>query len=137
MLLDTGELTLAGFPPAAGAKFIDHLLSFNFVEADWVNPPGGLSAWYKSKKGAAFASGSVVNSLDMFTSKDVVAHLGEFIHQILVALGASSSVEDVSAEGYTFKDWTGLNLEHLEMTLALPTLTLQPASTRTWTSVIV
>ncbi|KAL3918050.1 MAG: hypothetical protein SGPRY_006157 [Prymnesium sp.] len=46
-----GEITTEGKHPAEGLKFVEHLLSFDFAEADWVNSPGGLSALYKAKKG--------------------------------------------------------------------------------------
>lgn len=78
-----------------------------------------------SQKRASFEESSRVNPLDVYTSKDVVENLGEMIHQILVALGASRAVGDVSVEGCTFRDWTSLYLEHMEMTLTLPALSLQ------------
>ncbi|KAL3893089.1 MAG: hypothetical protein SGPRY_014484, partial [Prymnesium sp.] len=111
--------------PAEGTKFVEQLLAFDFAAANWLNSPGGLAAWYKAKKGVAFAEAGVVNPIDMYTSKEVVENLGEFVHQILVAMGASQSVRDVELEGYTFRDWTRLYAEHLEMTLTLPTLKLQ------------
>ncbi|KAL3913166.1 MAG: hypothetical protein SGPRY_008082 [Prymnesium sp.] len=120
-----GKMTDAGTYPADGTKFVQQLLAFNFVEADWVNSPGGLAAWYRAKKGVAFLDAGRVNPLDAYTSKEVVENLGEFVHQILVALGAAQMVDDVRTDGCTFKDWTRIYAEHLEMTLALPTLRLQ------------
>lgn len=113
-----GKMTDASIYPAEWTKFMEHLLAFNFVETDWVNSPGGLATWYSTKKGVSFVR------FNMYTSKEVVENLGEFVYRILVALGAAQEVNNVRTDGFTFKSWTRLCAEHLEMTLTLPTLKL-------------
>lgn len=64
-----GPLTPAGTPPFGGTKFVEQLLAFEFAEVDWVNSPGGLSEWYKARRGVAFAGSSGVNPLAAWNSQ--------------------------------------------------------------------
>lgn len=54
-----------------------------------------LTAHSALKGAVSFADEGEVNSLDMYISKEGVESLGKFVHQILVAIGASQSLNNV------------------------------------------
>lgn len=55
----------------------------------------------------------------------MVAELGEYIHQILVAFGAEDVVRNPSVNGYTFRAWNERYLSHLSLAHGMHTLELQ------------
>lgn len=78
-------------------KFFDQINAFGFASADWVNSPGEVLALFRLRQGCAFGDG-VMHADDVFTMPAVVVQLGEYIHQIMVALGAEDVVTNPSAK---------------------------------------
>lgn len=104
----------------AGQTFLSHLLKFELESMDWFGSPGGLLALKAAQDGGE-AMAKAPHPDDIYTIPEVVTELGDFIHQLLVALGASKSVDG----GYTFADWTKLYVEHLLMAKKLRTRELR------------
>lgn len=103
-----------------GLVLLDRLLKFELDSIDWINSPGGVLALKAAKDGGK-AVAKVVHPEDIYTIPDVVTDVGDFIHQLLVAMGAPKE----SANGYTFQAWTRFYVSHLECAKKLQTRELR------------
>lgn len=119
-----GQLKEDGQHDPAGQKFLDQILAFEFAAVDWVNAPGGVLALFRLRQGCAFGDG-LVHADDIYTIPAVVTDLGEYIHQILVALGADDVVPNPADNGYTFRAWNARYLVHLSLAHGMHTRELQ------------
>lgn len=115
-----GEMSGGSGPPKPGAPLLAKLLRLELDSIDWLGAPGGLLA-LKAVRDGGKSSAKSTHPDDIYTLPEAVMGIGEFIHQLLVALGASQTVD----QGYTFKSWTDLYIRHLECARKLRTRTLR------------
>lgn len=118
-----GKCDAYGRPSVEGQTFLSKLLNFDLATMDWVFSPGGLLAFKRvDDAGSSLADSSSspavddsVHPLDVFTVPAVVEELGQFIHKVLAAIGASASpMADSQSDGVTFAQWTTAYVEHLK-----------------------
>lgn len=105
----------------AGQTFLTQLLAFELASMDWLNSPGGLVA-LKAVRDGGDASARNINAADAFTIPEIVNELGEFIHQLLVAMGAPKSGQGT---GYSFAEWARFYVNHLLLAKKLRTRDLR------------
>lgn len=134
-----GELGADDLPKEDGREFLERLLSFDLANVDWVYSPGGLLNYKHyaeagpqlrsdlgSSSSASLDSKSLeadVHPLDVYTRVEVVEELGIFIHRVLTALGCShADQKDPANEGYTFRQWSAIYVNHLKRAAKLPTI---------------
>lgn len=120
-----GKMKEDGQYDPKGQKFLDQILAFDFSAVDWVNAPGGVLALFWLRQGCAFGDGQVHIDDVYYTIPAVVAELGDYIHQILVALGADDVVPNPVDNGYTFRAWNTRYLVHLSLAHGMHTRDLQ------------
>lgn len=106
----------------AGQTFLAQLLRFELHAMDWLAAPGGLLALKAAKDGGVVAARGT-HPDDVYTIPEVVSEIGEFIHQLLVAMGAPNSKSD--SAGYSFAEWTQLYTRHLLMAKKLQSRALR------------
>ena len=113
-----GPLGEDGQPSAEGTRFLDSLLSLDFVRADWLTSPGGLPAYLAARDSCP--TPTVYIRADAYTCPLSVEELCGFIHSIVVGFGGASIIEDTAANGMTFLQWGARYREHLKLVLSLP-----------------
>lgn len=83
-----GPVGDTGQPSPAGQSFYTKLLKFDFQGMDWLHSPGGLLALKAARDGNHIPVGHV-DPADAYFIPEVVAELGQMVHQLLVAMGAA------------------------------------------------
>lgn len=106
----------------AGQTFLSQLLKFDLDAMDWLSSPGGLLALKAVRDGGEVAAKST-HPDDIYIIPEVVSEIGDFIHQLLVAMGAPGNNHPKG--GYSFAEWTQLYVQHLTMAKKLRTLELR------------
>lgn len=104
----------------ANTPLLTKLLKFELDSIDWLGSPGGLLDLKAARDGGK-SSAKSTHPDDIYTVPEAVTGIGEFIHQLLVAMGASKH----TAIGYTFQSWTRLYVDHLERARKLRTKALR------------
>lgn len=106
----------------AGLAFLSQLLKFDLAAMDWLTSPGGLLSLKAVRDGGEIAAKGT-HPDDIYTVPEVVSEIGEFVHQLLVAMGAPRNYHN--GVGYTFAGWTQLYVQHLLMAKKLRTRELR------------
>lgn len=105
-----------------GQAFLNQLLKFELATMDWLSAPGGLLALKAVRDGGDVAAKGT-HPDDVYTIPEVVSEIGDFIHQLLVAMGAPDNKH--AKGGYSFAEWTQFYVRHLLMAKKLRTLELR------------
>lgn len=113
-------------PDPKGAQFMQHLCALELCSVDWVFAPGGVLALEAVRRdGKRGASATDVHVLDIYTRLDIVQLVITYIHRVIVGLGGSKTVDDPTANGYTFAQFGEMYVEHISRCLLITDLAAQ------------
>ena len=104
------HMTKYTFATATSKDLFNRALKFQFVGTDFLSAPHGALGLKMVRDGRK--APMTIHPADHYCVPSVIEDVGDFVHTLLVGMGASNSID--SGIGYTFKSFCDFYKRHLE-----------------------